>query len=145
MEFEKSLPFSVPAELAVCIMCESTAKNGVAMRLTEYYEAHVKPHQNPDCKCLIWTGPSHHGVPYGVIDGERVSAYALAWMVDGGMASDGPFAKTCNTPKCVCVDHIRMQSEDPMMDEREYNARLEQGFRLIESSEDEDLSDAVEE
>lgn len=109
------------------------------MRLADYYWANVREVQG--CKCLMWTGLySSNDLPLAEIDGQLTSARALAWVVDGGLLSDGPFISTCRTLGCVAVDHIRMKSEDPLLDDNRYSERLEEGFRLLGQGED-DIED----
>lgn len=106
-----------------------------SMKLSDYYWANVK--QVSGCQCLVWTGPyNDQDKPVGRLDRRAVNPLDLAWIVDGGMASDGPFVSTCKTPGCVAVDHIRMQDDDPIFDENEYGERLEEGFRLMDQCEE---------
>lgn len=116
------------------------------MRYDEYYWKRVTrlDPEDSDCKCLIWKGPFSGEVPVADIGGQRLTGYALAWIVDGGMLSDGPFVRTCRTPGCVAVEHVRMKTEDPLMDDMCFDERLDDGFRMIDLGEDEDLSDDEE-
>lgn len=117
------------------------------MKYADFYWARVKPLDPTDekCKCLVWTGEyTLDDVPVAAVGGQKITGYTLAWIVDGGMASDGPFVRTCGTAGCVAIDHIRMKHDDPYMDEMCVDERLEDGFRMLDSSEDEDLSDEEE-
>jgi len=111
------------------------------MKWDDYYWSRVKP-AGDGSECLIWQGAyDSNGHPCGRIDGGVYTAYQISWVTDNGLLSDGPFVSTCKTPGCVCVNHIRMKSEDPMFDEKKYGVRLDDGFDIINSSEDENLDD----
>jgi len=117
------------------------------MKFSEYYAKRTRPADpdDPHCKCILWIGQfDKHDNPVAFIDGALMSAYGLAWILDGGMMSDGPFMRTCRTTGCVAVEHLRMKSEDPMFDEMQYDQRLDDGFRMLDSGEEDDLSDQSE-
>lgn len=96
----------------------------------------------PGSDCLLWIGPyDKNDQPVAHIDYRRISALGMAWVVDGGALADGPFVRTCRTCDCVNVNHIRRRVDDPLLDENAYGERLEDGFRMLSSGEDEDLSD----
>ena len=117
------------------------------MKFSDYYASRTRPAEpdDPNCKCILWTGTNKkNDNPIAKIDGQLMSVYAMAWIVDGGMLSDGPFVRTCKTRGCVAVEHIRMKSEDPLFDDQQYDQRLDDGFKMLGSGEEDDLSDQVE-
>jgi len=113
-------------------------------RAREYFDKKIG--QADRSKCWVWQGPCSERMlnkrsllnPIACVDGERLSARTLSWIVDGGLPSDGPFRTTCGNGLCVNPDHLEPCRRGPGPGERDFVERLSDGFFLLGLSEDDD-------
>lgn len=81
----------------------------------------------------VWIGPCYtSGAPYVEVNGRRVLARKVSWVLAGGAAYTRGFRVTCGHPKCVNPDHLQPSESVSRGRGEPYGERLGRGQRMID-------------
>lgn len=86
----------------------------------------------------IWTGKKcGEGQPRRFMfpDGKTMSVLRMAWILSGGLPSDGYIESKCGLIDCVNPDHLQPRRKRPVAPATQNRDRLEEGFRLLSQNE----------